>query len=236
VNDDLPLGKIAGTRTMNCANCAIATDASIAGSPASALPGEVTRVADLTAVYDKPWSGSMADPGGDGGAMQVVHLVGRREDRLERDAAMIRQACLSASLRLAGCFEDRLGGVPVTEFIARDENGIDVFASLKPRVREALLCDGGLSRPIRPSNNQESRARALVAHRGVGLPAGLGRAAATRIASSICSLSFSSASLFRRTASSRAARMTSASSSSVGSVSGAMRSRCGVGMSDFNKG
>jgi hypothetical protein len=62
VNDDLPLGKIAGTRTMNCANCAIATDASIAGSPASALPGEVTRVADLTAVYEKPWSGSMADP------------------------------------------------------------------------------------------------------------------------------------------------------------------------------
>ena len=62
VNDDLPLGKLAGTRTMNCANCAIATDASIAGSPASALPGDVTRVADLTAVYDKPWSGAMTDP------------------------------------------------------------------------------------------------------------------------------------------------------------------------------
>lgn len=59
VNEDLPLGKLDGTRTMNCANCAIATDASIAGSPASALPGNATLARDLSAYYGKPWSGAM---------------------------------------------------------------------------------------------------------------------------------------------------------------------------------
>lgn len=56
INDDLPLGKIDGTRTMNCANCAIATDSSIAGSPATALPGDVTDTLALSRHYGKPWS------------------------------------------------------------------------------------------------------------------------------------------------------------------------------------
>jgi len=56
VNNDLPLGKIDGTRTMNCANCAIATDASMAGSPASALPGDLTHASELSSRYGKSWS------------------------------------------------------------------------------------------------------------------------------------------------------------------------------------
>ena len=56
VNNDLPLGKTEGTRAMNCANCAVATDAAISGSPASALPGAKTSAADLSAHYGTRWS------------------------------------------------------------------------------------------------------------------------------------------------------------------------------------
>lgn len=56
VNEDLPLGQTTGSRTMNCANCVIATDASIAGSPASALPGKVTHPSVLSDHYNKQWS------------------------------------------------------------------------------------------------------------------------------------------------------------------------------------
>ena len=62
VSNDVPLGKLPGTRTMNCANCAIATDASIAGSPATALPGDVTKVSDLAEYYEKPWSAWIRTP------------------------------------------------------------------------------------------------------------------------------------------------------------------------------
>ena len=33
--------------TMNCVNCAIATDATLAGRPASALPGDTTLIGEL---------------------------------------------------------------------------------------------------------------------------------------------------------------------------------------------
>jgi filamentous hemagglutinin len=56
VNKELPLGKTAGDRAFNCANCAIATDASLSGRPASALPGEVTKAEDLAAHYGTSWA------------------------------------------------------------------------------------------------------------------------------------------------------------------------------------
>jgi filamentous hemagglutinin len=37
--------------TMNCVNCAIATDATLRGHPASALPGEVTPVSVLEKIF-----------------------------------------------------------------------------------------------------------------------------------------------------------------------------------------
>ncbi|WP_227792227.1 hypothetical protein [Burkholderia sp. BE17] len=40
-------------RTMNCANCAVATDATLAGNPASALPGQVTSPADVATAFGK---------------------------------------------------------------------------------------------------------------------------------------------------------------------------------------
>ena len=70
VSKDLPLGKTPGSRLMNCANCAIATDASIAGSPTSALPGEVTKASALSDYYAKPWSASMPAPAGMEAAMR----------------------------------------------------------------------------------------------------------------------------------------------------------------------
>jgi filamentous hemagglutinin len=46
-----------GDRVTNCANCAIATDATLAGRPASALPGEVTTAGDVAAAYGRSWRG-----------------------------------------------------------------------------------------------------------------------------------------------------------------------------------
>ncbi|HDR9875542.1 TPA: filamentous hemagglutinin N-terminal domain-containing protein [Burkholderia cenocepacia] len=40
-------------RTMNCANCAVATDATLAGNPATALPGQVTSPADVAKAFGK---------------------------------------------------------------------------------------------------------------------------------------------------------------------------------------
>jgi hypothetical protein len=40
-------------RTMNCANCAIATDTSLSGRPTSALPGSATTADELAAVFGK---------------------------------------------------------------------------------------------------------------------------------------------------------------------------------------
>nr|WP_254624742.1 toxin glutamine deamidase domain-containing protein [Burkholderia diffusa] len=40
-------------RTMNCANCAVATDSTLAGNPASALPGQVTSPADVATAFGK---------------------------------------------------------------------------------------------------------------------------------------------------------------------------------------
>src|SRR4051812_19732918 len=37
--------------TNNCVNCAIATDATLAGRPASALPGEVTQISELEKTF-----------------------------------------------------------------------------------------------------------------------------------------------------------------------------------------
>jgi hypothetical protein len=56
VNRGLPLGRTPGTRDMNCANCAVATDAMLAGSPAAALPGQATDARDVSAMYGKPWA------------------------------------------------------------------------------------------------------------------------------------------------------------------------------------
>ncbi|EUB98022.1 RHS repeat-associated core domain containing protein-containing protein [Rhizobium sp. CF080] len=42
--------------TLNCANCAIATDATLAGRPASALPGGPTRVGDLQDLFGSQFS------------------------------------------------------------------------------------------------------------------------------------------------------------------------------------
>jgi hypothetical protein len=39
---------------MNCANCAVATDATLSGAPASALTGQVTSQADLSKYFKKP--------------------------------------------------------------------------------------------------------------------------------------------------------------------------------------
>jgi filamentous hemagglutinin len=41
---------------MNCANCAVATDATLAGSPASALPGAVTQAAQLAKELGGAWA------------------------------------------------------------------------------------------------------------------------------------------------------------------------------------
>ncbi|WP_321818699.1 MULTISPECIES: hemagglutinin repeat-containing protein [unclassified Paraburkholderia] len=40
-------------RTMNCANCSVATDATLAGNPTSALPGAVTSPEDLATAFGK---------------------------------------------------------------------------------------------------------------------------------------------------------------------------------------
>lgn len=56
VNKDLPLGKTAGDRAYNCANSAVATDATLSGKPASALPGVVTKAPDLAELYGSSWS------------------------------------------------------------------------------------------------------------------------------------------------------------------------------------
>jgi hypothetical protein len=55
VNKGLPLGRTEGTRTLNCANCSIATDAMLSGSPAAALPGHPTTAAALSTHYGKRW-------------------------------------------------------------------------------------------------------------------------------------------------------------------------------------
>jgi len=46
-----PGTKIRGTRNFNCANCALATDSTLGGSPASALAGEETKASDVAAHY-----------------------------------------------------------------------------------------------------------------------------------------------------------------------------------------
>lgn len=56
INKDLPLGKMPGTRDMNCANAAIATDATLAGTPTSAVPGEVTHASVLQDYFGTKWS------------------------------------------------------------------------------------------------------------------------------------------------------------------------------------
>lgn len=43
---------------MGSQDCAIATDATLSGKPASALPGEVTHASDVAAHYGKSWSGA----------------------------------------------------------------------------------------------------------------------------------------------------------------------------------
>ena len=51
-----PAVPLRGTRTMNCANCAIATDATLAGRPACALAGVGTTPAEVAAFYPgKQW-------------------------------------------------------------------------------------------------------------------------------------------------------------------------------------
>jgi hypothetical protein len=51
-----PAVPLRGTRTMNCANCAIATDATLAGSPASALAGQPTTAAEVANFFPgKSW-------------------------------------------------------------------------------------------------------------------------------------------------------------------------------------
>ena len=72
VNQDLPIGKTPGTRTMNCANCVVATDATIAGSPASALPGKVTSMADLSEHFGTPWTACGSDASAIEGAMKAA--------------------------------------------------------------------------------------------------------------------------------------------------------------------
>jgi filamentous hemagglutinin len=42
--------------TMNCANCSVASDATLAGRRASALPGSATSAQDLALEYGRPWS------------------------------------------------------------------------------------------------------------------------------------------------------------------------------------
>lgn len=61
VNKDLPLGNTIGVRDRNCANCAIATDATLAGNPASALPGKVTKGTVLEKYYGTKWSSVIKD-------------------------------------------------------------------------------------------------------------------------------------------------------------------------------
>jgi RHS repeat-associated protein len=58
--------------TMNCANCAVATDATLAGSPASALPGSVTSAAQLA----KELGGSWARTTGPSGIVQTMQAAG----------------------------------------------------------------------------------------------------------------------------------------------------------------
>ena len=62
VNQDLPIGKTWGNRETNCANSAIATDATIAGKPASALPGEVTNATKVGEYFGTTWSSEMGAP------------------------------------------------------------------------------------------------------------------------------------------------------------------------------
>lgn len=59
VNKDLPLGNTKGTRDLNCANCAIATDATLAGKPACALPGNVTPASEVSRHFGATWSKQM---------------------------------------------------------------------------------------------------------------------------------------------------------------------------------
>jgi hypothetical protein len=59
VNKDLPIGNTAGDRANNCANCAIATDAMLAGRPACALPGRVTPASKLSEYFGTRWSKEM---------------------------------------------------------------------------------------------------------------------------------------------------------------------------------
>ena len=60
VNKDLPLGKTIGDRRFNCANCSVATDATLGGNPAAALPGNVTSAQNLASHYGTSWSPMMS--------------------------------------------------------------------------------------------------------------------------------------------------------------------------------
>jgi hypothetical protein len=42
--------------TLNCANCAVATDATLAGHPTTALPGKLTNATDVADFYGRSWS------------------------------------------------------------------------------------------------------------------------------------------------------------------------------------
>ena len=54
-----PAVPLRGSRTVNCANCAVATDATLAGRPACALAGEMTSPMDLAAEFPgRTWAGT----------------------------------------------------------------------------------------------------------------------------------------------------------------------------------
>ena len=113
-----------------------------------------------------------------------------------------------------------------TELVLRDSVRIDVFATVKPLVSESALGDGCLSCTVGSGDDKQTRSGGRCRrHRDLSVRRACVFARAKIDASFRRAVTQASAVARRCTARSLASRITSASSSSVGSVSGAIRSR-----------
>ena len=94
----------------------------------------------------------------------VINLIGSRHHGFKDMAFAFCKTSFPPFIAVVGGFQNRLLIVPVSEYIACDIVGIDVFRILQPLMMQNLGGHGSFTRPIGSGNHNQNRAMITCCH------------------------------------------------------------------------